>query len=165
MITIAQFMLRIWTWIISIFGYAAEKSNNPETADFTRAIIIGIRIAGRLCQCEIVPHLPERGRFHCAILWHDGSPSLKPRRLKQIAEFVARDYFHRGPDTVAWIYIPHRSGKQPVIPEDVLELQFAPRGTDGDFRCAWSEAAPEIAREWIDRTASTREFGRHIRVR
>ena len=141
-------------------------SLEPFYADHcTRAIIVGVRIAGRLRRCEIVPHREEKGRFHCAILWHDGSPSLKPRTLQQIAEFVARDYFHRGPDTVAWIYIPHRSGKQPVIPEDVLELQFAPRGTEGGFRFSWSEAAPETVIEWLDRTAATREFCRHILVR
>lgn len=112
-----------------------------------------------------MPHLPEKGRFHCAILWRNGSPSLKPRTLQQIAEFVARDYFRRSPNSVVWIYIPQRSGAKPVIPEDVLELQFTPRGTDGDFRRGWSEAAPEIAREWFDRTGATREFGRHIHVR
>jgi len=163
--TVTRIIAKFWSFVISIFGNAAEKSNNPESADFTRAIIIGIRIAGRLCRCEIVPHLPEKGRFHCAILWRNGSQSLKPRTLQQIAEFIARDYFRRSPDSVGWIYIPQRSGAKPVIPEDVLELQFTPRGTDGDFRCAWSEAAPEIAREWIDRTAATREFGRHILVR
>jgi hypothetical protein len=52
-----------------------------------------------------------------------------------------------------------------VIPEDVLEFRFVPRGTKGDLQLAWSEAAPEVAREWIDRTALTLEFGRRIRVR
>ena len=113
--TVTRIIAKFWSFVISIFGNAAEKSNNPESADFTRAIIIGIRIAGRLCRCEIVPHLPEKGRFHCAILWRNGSQSLKPRTLQQIAEFIARDYFRRSPDSVGWIYIPQRSGAKPVI--------------------------------------------------
>ena len=43
--------------------------------------------------------------------------------------------------------------------EDVLEFQFVPRGTKGDVRVTWSEATPEVARAWIDRTALTLEFG------
>lgn len=163
--TITRFIVQIWKSIPSIFGMVAEKSEKPETAAFTRAIIIGIRSAGGLHSCEIVPHREDKGRYQCAILWQDGCPSLKPRTLQQIAEFVARDYFHRGPDTVTWICIPHGSAKQPVTPENVLELQFAPRGADGEFRFSWSEAAPALVSEWIERTAATREFGRHILVR
>jgi hypothetical protein len=158
-----QIIVKLWMWIVSIFGYNVNKSTEPDAVGFYRAIIVGFKVAGRLIRCDIVPHRDESGGFHCAILQRVGNPALTPRMLQDLAEYIARDYFHRVPDSLSWIYIPIRS--ESVIPEDVLEFQFVRRGAKEDMRIAWSVAVPEVADAWIGRSALAMEFGVHISVR
>ena len=162
MTTVLQLAARLWVGIISILA-RTRKSTEPEAAGFYRAIIVGFRHAGRLIRCDIVPHRDESGGFHCAILQRAGYPGLTPRMLQQVAEYIARDYFHRVAESLSWIYIPLRS--ESVIPEDVLEFQFVRRGAKGVMRVAWSVAAPEVVDAWICRAALAIEFGARISVR
>jgi hypothetical protein len=163
MTTITQIIVKLWTWIISISAFKTKKSTEPEGASYYRAIVVGLKVAGRLTRCDIVPHRDESGGFHCAILQRVSYRTLTPRMLRDVAEYIARDYFHRVPDSLRWIYIPLRS--ESVVPEDVLVFQFERLGAKGTMRVTWSVATPEVANAWISRAALAIEFGTHISVR
>lgn len=161
--TITRIIAKFWSFLISIFGNAAERSKKREATDFHRTILVSFELAGHPHQCFIVPHRDKSGTFHCAIVSSGNSSSLTPRTLRQVAEYIAHDYFHKEPERIPWVYIPLRSGT--VVPENVVGFQFERLSDKGDMRVTWSAAAPEVARTWIDRTAMTREFGQRIRVR
>lgn len=127
-------------------GNGAGKSQGLEATDLRRAIVYGFRLSGRFCRCDIVPYREEDGGYVCAILPPIGSPPLPARVLQQFAEHVARDYLHKSPDSLGWIYVPSRIRRKTVIPDDVWQIQFIRTGTKGDVQVAWSEAAPEVAR-------------------
>ena len=163
--TITRIILKLWTSVLSIFGNTREESERLDDAGFHRTIIVGFRLAGRLLRFDTVTHRDDSGGYQCAILGCLGSSPFSPRMLQQVAAYLAHDYFHRRPESLSWIYIPYGPKSKVVLPEDVLEFQFVARGTEGGFRVAWSEAAPEVAHAWIDRTALALEFGRRIHVR
>jgi len=94
MTTITQIILRLWTWIISIFGCDAKNSTVPEAAAFYRVTIAGFSVAGRLFRCDNALHRDESGAYHRAILQRVGYPALAPRMLEDVAEYIARDCFH-----------------------------------------------------------------------
>lgn len=160
---ITQIIPKLWTWIISIFGYGTKQSTDPEATGFYRAIVVGFKLAGRLVRYDIVPHRDSSGGFCCAILQRPSSPALMPSVLQDVAKYVAQDYFHRVVDSLSWVYIPLQS--ESVHPDDVLEFKFERSGSKGNIRVTWSVAAPEVAREWISRAALAIEFGAHISVR
>jgi len=163
MTIIKQVVLKLWAWIISIFVPDSKKSQEPEITGFYRVIVVGFKLAGRLVRYDIVPHRDKDGGFECAILQRAGSPALTPRVLQDIAKYIARDYFRRGPDLMSWVYISVQS--KSVTPEDVLEFQFVRCSPKGNMRAEWSVAAPDVARAWISRAAIAIEFGAHISVR
>lgn len=154
-------ILKFWTWIISILGYDTNEPTEPEATGFIRVIVVGFKIAGRLVRYDIVPHRDKDGGYHCAILQRAGSPALTPRVLKDVAKYIAEDYFHRNVDGLTWFYIPLRPGSVP----DVLGFRFERSGDRGNMRVTWSAAAPEVASAWISRAALAIEFGEHISVR
>jgi hypothetical protein len=160
---ITQIIVKLWTWIVSIFAHNTKETTEPEATGFFRAIIVGFKLAGRLVRYDIVPHRDERGGFHCAILQRVGSPALAPHVLQEVAKFISRDYFHRVVDSLSWVYIPLQS--ESVNPEDILEFRFERISAEGNLRVMWSLAAPEVANAWISRAALAIEFGTHISVR
>ena len=122
MTKITQIILKLWTWINSIFGYDTKKSTEPEAVGYYRVIIVGFKVAGRLFRCDIVPHRDESGGYHCAILRRVGYPPLTARMIQDVGEYIARDYFHRAADSLSWIYFPLRSEEE--TSEDVLQFRF-----------------------------------------
>jgi len=160
---IVQIIVHLWTRIVSIMIYNTKKSAGPEATGFYRAIVVGIKLAGRLVRYDIVPHRDKTGEFQCAILQRVGSPALTPDVIQEVAKYIARDYFHKVVDSLSWVYIPLRS--ESVIPEDVLAFRFERTGSKGNMKVTWTVAAPEVASAWISRAAVAIEFGAHISVR
>jgi hypothetical protein len=163
MTKITQIILKLWTWINSIFGYDTKKSTEPEAVGYYRVIIVGFKVAGRLFRCDIVPHRDESGGYHCAILRRVGYPPLTARMIQDVGEYIARDYFHRAADSLSWIYFPLRS--EEVTSEDVLQFRFVHDETNGEMRVVWYRPAPEVASAWLGRAGLALEFGARISVR